>query len=108
MISATATFRTTPIPTVAPTVVLRTQTPDGTPIDVVVPTPKAIPGDMDIVETLKVPWTVSGGVRTANSYSGYVSLTITGTGSAAGDNLNDAFYLADEVHAGCESTCYFI
>ena len=28
--------------------------------------------------------------------------------SAAGDNLNDAFYLADEVHAGCESTCYFI
>ena len=52
---------------------------------------------------MTVPWTAPGGVQTAKLYSGYVSLIISGTGKAGGDNLNDAFYLVDRLHDGCET-----
>ena len=97
-----ATPMPTAEPTSTPTPVAQAQsTPTPAPpatVPTAVPTPPP-----DTLETLTIPWTVSGGVWTTNSYSGHVSLTISGTGVAAGDILNDAFYLVDHVHEGCET-----
>ena len=66
------------------------------------PAPVSVP-IAQVGEALTVSWTAQGGVSTSNSYSGYVSLTISGTATAAGNNLNDAFYLVDQLHEGCET-----
>jgi len=45
-------------------------------------------------ETITVPFTTgTTGVRTSQSYSGSVTITVSGVGNAAGTNLSDAFYL---------------
>ena len=46
---------------------------------------------------------MAGGVSTRNKYSGYVALSISGTGTAAGDSTNDAFYFVNNPAAGCET-----
>lgn len=47
-----------------------------------------------VTESLSVSFTTPTGGTTTHTYSGYVLLTISGTGSAAGGGaLNDAFYL---------------
>ena len=37
------------------------------------------------------------------SYSGYVHLAINGTGRAGGSDVNDAFYVIDNLQAGCQT-----
>ncbi len=44
-------------------------------------------------ETLTVPFTSATGVQTANTYSGLVTITVTGTGQASGIAQSDAFYI---------------
>ena len=68
------------------------------------PEPPAPPPQPQAAKVLTVPWTASGGVWTANAYSGYVHLSITGTGRAAGNDLNDAFYVIDRLEESCEDT----
>lgn len=43
-------------------------------------------------ETLTVPFTNASGVQTVNSYSGLVTITVTGTGHADARAMSDAFY----------------
>ena len=50
-----------------------------------------VPGS--ITETVAVSFTSPTGGKTVNNYSGYVLLTVSGTGAADAGALNDAFYL---------------
>jgi uncharacterized protein (TIGR03437 family) len=50
-----------------------------------------VPGT--VTETVSASFTTPTGGTTTNTYSGYVLLTVSGTGAANGGALNDAFYL---------------
>lgn len=50
-----------------------------------------VPGT--VTENVSVSFTTPTGGKTVNNYSGYVMLTISGTGTANAGALNDAFYL---------------
>lgn len=97
----------TPSPQITPTVSIAA-TPQGSPT----PTPSPAGGNAPVHaaaapagvgETLTIPF-ASGttGVRTSNSYTGPVTLTVSGTGQAAGCQYSDAFY----IYAGCSGTPY--
>ena len=53
-------------------------------------------------ETVTVPFTNGGGVYTSSTYSGDVTITVSGTGWSLGSCLNDAFY----VFSGCGAPYY--
>ena len=96
---ATATHQTTSTPTTRPTA---SSTPDTKPSPVVTSTPTigASPTPIPTVdptptppisENFAVPFT-SSGVSTTNSYSGTVTISVSGTGQAGSTKHSDAFY----------------
>ena len=98
--SATHRATSTPLtgPTVTPTPVIKpspvaTSTPitgfSPTPIPTVDPTPDPTPAPTS--ESLTVPFT-STGTPTANSYSGRVTISVSGVGQAGSTKYSDAFY----------------
>jgi hypothetical protein len=50
-------------------------------------------------ESLIAPFNNASGTATTNPYSGYVLLTVSGTGQTAGANYSDAFYFVSGAYA---------
>ena len=50
-------------------------------------------------ESLIAPFNDASGTATTNPYSGYVLLTVSGTGQTAGTNYSDAFYFVSGAYA---------
>lgn len=79
-----------------------TRVPTSIPTTHTTITPK--PDPVPVTETLGVPFT-SSGVSTANSYSGNVTISVSGTGQASQTQYSDAFYVYTN-KAGTPNTPY--